>query len=37
MLLNLKNLQNIHYAWIYSSKGQNMQTCTEKVSIFGVI
>ena len=29
MLLNLKKLQNMHYAWIYSLKGQNMQTCTE--------
>ena len=37
MLLNLRNLQNMHYAWIYSPKGQNMQTCTEKVSIFGVV
>ena len=37
MLLNLKNLQSMHYAWIYSQKGQNMQTCTEKVSIFGVV
>ena len=36
MLLILKNLQNMHYAWTYSPKGQNMQTCTEKVSIFGV-
>ena len=37
MLWNLKNLQNMHYAWIYSPKGQNMQTSTEKVSIFGVV
>ena len=37
MLLILKNLQNMHYAWIYSPKGQNMQTCTEKVSIFWVV
>ena len=37
MLLNLKNLQNMHYARIYYPKGQNMQTCTEKVSIFGVV
>ena len=27
----------MHYAWIYSPKGQNMQTCTEKVSLFGVV
>ena len=37
MLLNLNNLLNMRYAWIYSSKGQYMQTCTEKVSIFGVV
>ena len=27
----------MHYAWIYSPEGQNMQTCTEKVSLFGVV
>ena len=32
-----KNLQNMHYAWICSTKGQNMQTCMEKVSLSGVI
>ena len=27
----------MHYAWIYYPKGQNMQTWTEKVSLFGVV
>ena len=27
----------MHYAWIYSQTGQNMQTCTGKLSIFGVV
>ena len=27
----------MHYAWICSKKDQNMQTCTEKVSLFGVV
>ena len=37
MLLNLKNLQNMHYAWNYSPIGQNIQTCTEKESKFVVV
>ena len=37
ILLNLRNFQNMHFAWIYSPKGQNMQTCMEKVSIFGIV
>ena len=32
-----KNLQNMHYAWIFSPKGQNMQTCTEKVWQFRIV
>ena len=32
-----KNFQNMHYAWICTPKGQNMQTCTEKVSLYGVV
>ena len=27
----------MHNAWICSPKGENMQTCTGKVSLFGVV
>ena len=27
----------MHYAWICCPKGQYMQTCTEKVLLFGVV
>ena len=31
-----KNLQNMHYAWIYSPKGQNMQKMHGKsINIWG--
>ena len=34
MLLNLKSLQNMHYAWIYSPKSQNFVPIGELVCKF---